>query len=241
MRQLTEADRIRQLIRALGAEADQTARLYFTGGATAVLMGWRKTTIDVDLRIFPESDRLLRAIPPLKEKLQMNIELACPADFIPELPGWEERSLYISTEGRIAFYHYDFYAQALAKIERGHAQDLQDVHAMIDRGLIEPKKTQYYFNEIEPLLYPHNIIFNFWLEIGLAGLLAFGWTIALFFNAGFSQLRRGDWLTLGMMAAMVVILVHGLVDVPYFKNDLAALFWVVVGLLPGKENVKYKI
>ena len=116
-------------------------------------MGWRKTTIDVDLRIFPESDRLLRAIPPLKEKLQMNIELACPADFIPELPGWEERSLYITTEGRIAFYHYDFYAQALAKIERGHAQDLQDVHAMIDRGLIEPKKTQYYFNEIEPLLY----------------------------------------------------------------------------------------
>ena len=153
MRQLSEAGRIRQLIRALGAEADQTARLYFTGGATAVLMGWRKTTIDVDLRIFPESDRLLRAIPPLKEKLQMNIELACPADFIPELPGSEERSLYISTDGRIAFYHYDFYAQALAKIERGHAQDLQDVHAMIDRGLIVPQTIQYYFNEIEPLLY----------------------------------------------------------------------------------------
>jgi len=158
MRQLSDANRIRELMRALGAEARQTARLYFTGGATAVLLGWRATTIDVDLRIFPESDRLLRAIPPLKEKLQMNIELACPADFIPELPGWEDRSLYVTTEGLIAYYHYDPYAQALAKIERGHNQDLQDVRAMITRGLIESKRIHHYFDEIEPLLYRYPAI-----------------------------------------------------------------------------------
>ena len=35
MRRLAEADHIRQLMRALGAEADQVTRLYFTGGATA--------------------------------------------------------------------------------------------------------------------------------------------------------------------------------------------------------------
>lgn len=158
MRQLTDRDRIRELMRALGAQADQTARLYFTGGATAVLMGWRQTTIDVDIRIFPESDQLLRAIPPLKDELQMNIELACPADFIPEIPGWEERSLYITTEGRIAFYHYDFYAQALAKIERGHTQDLQDVRAMIERGLVDPRTMRRHFDEIEPLLYRYPAI-----------------------------------------------------------------------------------
>jgi hypothetical protein len=153
MRQLSDADRVRQLMRALGAEADQRVRLYFTGGATAVLLGWRATTIDVDLRIFPESDRLLRAIPQLKEKLQMNIELACPADFIPELSGWEDRSLYVATEGHATFYHYDLYAQSLAKIERGHSQDLEDVRAMIGRGLIDPKKARSYFEEIEPFLY----------------------------------------------------------------------------------------
>lgn len=158
MRQLSNRDRIRQLMRALGAEADQTVRLYFTGGATAVLLGWRETTIDVDLRFFPESDRLLQAIPPLKEKLQMNIELASPADFIPELPGWEDRSLYVATEGRVAFYHYDLYAQALAKIERGHSQDLQDVREMITRNLIEPKKIRHHFDEIEPLLYRYPAI-----------------------------------------------------------------------------------
>lgn len=158
MRQLTDRDRIRELMRALGAQAGQTARLYFTGGATAVLLGWRTTTIDVDIRIIPESDRLLRAIPRLKDELQMNIELACPADFIPEIPGWEARSLYITTEGQIAFYHYDLYAQALAKIERGHAQDLQDVRAMIARGLTDPQTIHRLFNEIEPFLYRYPAI-----------------------------------------------------------------------------------
>ena len=104
MRQLADADRIQQLMRALGDEAEQPTRLYVTGGATAVLLRWRATTIDVDLRLFPETDRLLRAIPRLKEQLQLNIELACPADFIAELPGWQERSLYIAHEGQIACY-----------------------------------------------------------------------------------------------------------------------------------------
>ena len=158
MRQLADAGHIRQLMCALGAEVDQASRLYFTGGASAVLVGWRLTTIDVDIRIFPENDRLLRAIPHLKEQLHLNIKLACPADFIPALPGWEDRSLYIVNEGLVAFYHYDFYAQALAKIERGHRQDLQDVRAMLDRRLIDPTTVRRYFDDIEPLLYRYPAI-----------------------------------------------------------------------------------
>lgn len=158
MRRLAEADHIRGLMRALGAEADQATHLYFTGGATAVLVGWRATTIDVDIHFLPESDRLLRAIPHLKERLQLNIELACPSDFIPELPGWRDRSLSIATEGRLACYHYDFYAQALAKIERSHQQDLQDVRAMLDRRLIEARTIRRHFDEIEPLLYRYPAI-----------------------------------------------------------------------------------
>ena len=155
---LADAQRIQQLMRALGAEADEATRLYFTGGATAVLIRWRPTTIDVDIRLFPETDRLLRAIPHLKEQLQLNIELACPADFIPELPGWEDRSQYVASEGRLTAYHYDFYAQALAKIERGHSQDLQDVRAMLERGLIEPRMVRCHFDDIEPRLYRYPAI-----------------------------------------------------------------------------------
>ncbi len=140
-------------MRFLGAEADVAARVYLTGGATAVLLGWRPTTIDVDIRIFPESDKILRAVPELKESLEINVELASPADFIPALPGWEERSIFAAQERSLSFYHYDLYSQALAKIERGHAQDVSDVREMIDRNLIDPEAALRYFRAIEPRLY----------------------------------------------------------------------------------------
>ena len=138
---------------ALGGEAESSARLYFTGGATAVLLGWRSSTIDVDILIAPEQDRLFRALPALKESIGVNIELACPAHFIPELPGWETRSLFIEQQGKVAFYHYDLYAQALAKIERGHSQDTLDVDEMICRRLIDPAELMRLFDQIEPRLY----------------------------------------------------------------------------------------
>jgi hypothetical protein len=50
-----------------------------------VLEGWRDSTIDVDLRFEPESDELMRALPALQDRLGINIELASPPDFIPEL------------------------------------------------------------------------------------------------------------------------------------------------------------
>lgn len=138
---------------ALGREARRDMRVYWVGGTTAVLLGWRPTTIDVDLVMQPEDDALLRAITRLKESLQLNVELASPADFIPVPPGWEDRSTFVVRVGRVSFYHYDLYAQALAKVERGHQQDLSDVQEMISRGLIDPAKALEYFGRIEPELY----------------------------------------------------------------------------------------
>ena len=127
--------------------------MYLTGGATAVLYGWRSTTVDVDLRLDPERDELLRALPALKERLSINIEFASPADFIPVKEGWESRSPFVMQRGRVAVYHFDLYAQALAKIERGHKQDLGDVAAMIERGLVDRKRLGDYFSAIAPSLY----------------------------------------------------------------------------------------
>jgi hypothetical protein len=153
MRDVADADRIRRFMRALAAEAEADARVYFTGGATAVLLGWRLSTIDVDIKIIPEHDRLFRAIPRIKEAVQINVELACPADFIPVRSGWEERSPFIAREGRLSFHHFDLYAQALAKVERGHAQDVADVQEMLRRGLVERTRAWEYFDAIESELY----------------------------------------------------------------------------------------
>jgi hypothetical protein len=140
-------------MRALGAEARKEVRLYFTGGSTAVLLGWRESTIDIDIRFFPELDELFRALPKLKEKLQVNVELASPADFIPELPGWRERSVFIARVEKISFFHYDPYSQALAKIERGHTHDRLDVEQLMTSGLVDRGRVLGYFEAIEPELY----------------------------------------------------------------------------------------
>ena len=138
---------------ALAAEARHDVRIYLVGGTTAVLLGWRTSTMDVDLVMQPESDALLRAIPAIKERLHLNVELASPAHFIPVPDGWEERSQFIMQIGRATFLHYDLYAQALAKVERGHTRDVADVRAMLARGLIEAPAAREFFRRLEPDLY----------------------------------------------------------------------------------------
>ena len=153
MRRLADAERIRAFMDAVGHAAKKEIRLYFTGGATAVLNGWRSSTIDVDILMIPEDDQVFRSLPELKESLELNIELASPADFIPEVPGWQDRSPAIDRRGKVSYHHYDLYAQALAKIERGHAQDEADVQEMLRRRAIDRDRLMQHFEQIEPLLY----------------------------------------------------------------------------------------
>ncbi len=153
MHPLVDAERLRAFMRALGAEPECEGRVYFTGGGTAVLIGWRAQTADADLLVVPDTDPILRAIQRLKLSLRMNIELASPAHFLPELPGWQDRSRFIAREGRIDFFHYDFCAQALSKILRGQDKDLADVEAMIERRLIDAPKVWALFTAIEDRLF----------------------------------------------------------------------------------------
>ncbi|OGL77388.1 hypothetical protein A3J43_03735 [Candidatus Uhrbacteria bacterium RIFCSPHIGHO2_12_FULL_54_23] len=129
-------------------------------------------------------------------------------------------------------------------------------------------------NYIEIFMYPHNIFLAVWSELGLLGLIAFVWIIAIFFKTTLSpfchsrengnpdnknkqknpfwSLFSGSPIRSGMtiehtnnltiqqcnhvtmsaaaLASMAALLVHGLVDVPYFKNDLAVLFWILISL-----------
>jgi len=153
MRRLADAERLRRFLKELARDADAETDVYLTGGATAVLLGWRESTVDADILIVPERDSLYRAIPRIKEELQLNVEIASPAHFIPELPGWRERSLPAGREGRVTYRHYDPYSQALAKIERGHAKDVADVTQLLDRGLVEPRRLRELFGAIEPHLH----------------------------------------------------------------------------------------
>lgn len=158
MRTPVDGPRLRHLARRLGGLAPVGTTVYLTGGASAVLEGWRASTVDADLRFEPDTDALLRELPALKEDLAINIELASPPDFIPELPDWRERSPLVLEEGNVQVRHFDFYSQALAKIERGFHQDLEDVRQMLEHGLVTRPRLRELYEQIEPQLYRYPAI-----------------------------------------------------------------------------------
>lgn len=150
VRRTTDAARLKRFMADLGRSCRGGGRVYLVGGASAVLLGWRSTTVDVDLKLDPEPVGAFQAIADLKDALAINVELAAPDQFIPPLPGWRERSPFVARHGHVSFHHYDFYAQALSKIERGHAQDLEDVAALHKLKLIEPDTLLRLFEAIAP-------------------------------------------------------------------------------------------
>ncbi len=152
MRAPVTASRVRELMRALGQESRAEGRVYLCGGASFVLLNWRDSTVDIDIKIIPDDGRVFDVVPSLKERFDISIELASPADFIPELPGWRERSPFIVQERDLSFHHYDFYSQCLAKIERGHKLDKIDAQQMVDSGLVEPARLLELYDQIEPQL-----------------------------------------------------------------------------------------
>jgi len=81
---------------------------------------------------------------------------------------------------------------------------------------------------------PHNIVLNFWVETGLLGLVSMAWVIgaAVIVNLRAWARAPKGWQPyhLGVAAAMLAVILHGLVDVPYFKNGLSLEFWALIGL-----------
>jgi O-antigen ligase len=92
-----------------------------------------------------------------------------------------------------------------------------------------------YWQDLTHVIYPHNIALNFWATTGLLGLVAFGWLAVRAFILGWRGWRQQQtaWrpFDLGVMLALVAMVVHGLVDVPFFKNDLSLEFWALLGIL----------
>jgi O-antigen ligase len=80
-------------------------------------------------------------------------------------------------------------------------------------------------------IYPHDVWLTFWVEIGLLGLIAFA---AIYFGLLYRGLRamrhvQGFYRPLlwGALGALILWGVHGLVDSPYWKNDMSLEFWMI--------------
>jgi hypothetical protein len=138
MRNELTRERLLALMKELGRTAPRKSshRVYLVGGGTAVLLGWRHSSIDADL--FSDQDDVFRDIQGIKERLNVNVEFARPEDFVPPLRGTETRHVLIESIGSVAFYHYDPYAQLFSKVVRGFQRDLEDARAFVKSGWVDP-------------------------------------------------------------------------------------------------------
>ena len=133
------------------APGRRSYRVFLVGGGTAVFAGWREATIDADLHA--DNEAVFRDIQRIKERLQLNVEFACPEDFVPELVGTESRHVLIETIGRVSFLHYDPYAQLLSKVVRGFRKDMQDAQSFISSGMVEPGRFRSLVHDIPEAAY----------------------------------------------------------------------------------------
>lgn len=113
-------------------------RVYLVGGGTAVLQGWRPSTIDADL--YAEREEVFQDVQGIKNRLALNIEIARPEHFVPPLAGTDDRHVFIDRVGDIDFFHYDPYAQLLSKIVRGFRKDLLDADDFLSSGMVDPAR-----------------------------------------------------------------------------------------------------
>ena len=107
-------------------------------------------------------------------------------------------------------------------------------------GFAERVAPYWNANHPERFIDPHNIVLNFWVETGVLGVLAFAWLLVAAFRASWHGWKASDaeWrpIFLGVLLALVAIVIHGLVDVPYFKNDLSLEFWALLGLVAAGQR-----
>jgi O-antigen ligase len=91
----------------------------------------------------------------------------------------------------------------------------------------------YRTRNLHPEPYAHNIFLTTWSEVGLVGLAAFTVIlIGLLWRAwrSFDSTPQYRPLLWGIFGAWVVFIVHGMVDSPYWKNDLSLEFWMLAAL-----------
>ncbi|MEO8286933.1 MAG: O-antigen ligase family protein [Chloroflexota bacterium] len=84
--------------------------------------------------------------------------------------------------------------------------------------------------------HPHNWVLDFWLRLGLPGLVWVLAALGYFFWQGIRLWQRLQGtalgaLTLALIASMIDFVVHGLLDMAYFTMDLALTFWLTMGLM----------
>lgn len=119
----------------------------------------------------------------------------------------------------------------------------------IGLGLFEKRYLEFATKIFNPpieliMLHSHNIFLQFWVNTGVIGLVGFIWLISIFFSKIWRAVVSKNPLAVATFSAMVALLMHGLFDMAYWKNDLSALFWIIIalgGILSNQTNGRQEL
>lgn len=79
--------------------------------------------------------------------------------------------------------------------------------------------------------HPHNLVLDFWLQLGLAGLLLLTGIVWLVWRRGRAiRVDPGDLVGAAMIAGLAGGLAHGMIDNGFFLPDLATFLWLTLAL-----------
>lgn len=138
MRQRTDRASLNRFLRELGRRLRRPVRLYLVGGSVLIDLGLRDWTLDVDYVADADDPAVLaeleQAIRLLKDELNINVEPASPADFLPIPPSVLGRSRFVVQYGRVGVYYYHLPSLVIAKVARGFEQDLADAEWLLRTG-----------------------------------------------------------------------------------------------------------
>ncbi|HEY1349425.1 MAG TPA: DUF6036 family nucleotidyltransferase [Ktedonobacteraceae bacterium] len=148
MRPRVGQQEIEQFLVQLG-RTRQPGRLYLVGGAALVHRGIRPgQTLDIDIQITVDPANLTAQVAQLKQRLNMNIEFASPADFMPLPAQWETRSQFIKRYGQVDAFYFDWYSIALSKMQRASRQDIVDVQLLVRQGFVTLTELDHLYQDV---------------------------------------------------------------------------------------------
>lgn len=101
---------------------------------------------------------------------------------------------------------------------------------ILGKGLTGFDKNWYKYNSdsgLDHYNFPHNILLNFWVDTGILGVLSF--TLVSLWLLWYS-FRAKNIYAIGLGLFIVAVWIHGQIDIPYLKNDLASLWWLIVAV-----------
>ena len=152
MRAETDAAKLMAFMAELGNRVRGPGRIYFADGATALLHGWRSTTIDVDLKPDPEPPGLFEALAVLKDEIDINKNWPARINSYRLCLVGASAVCLSRVTGNSSFFITILYGQTLSKLQRRHDRDIQDARSFLRDGLIDVARLLEMFEQIEPEL-----------------------------------------------------------------------------------------